>query len=131
VERCATSGRAIGAARLHQVDRNVIMLRPSLFRDYARHGVELQARDAWVFSMWSGYLATGAYDEVRRRCETVGAAVTQLHTSGHASGADLERFAAAIAPRYLVPIHSFTWDTHLERFANVHRLSDGEPFVIA
>jgi ribonuclease J len=60
-----------------------------------------------------------------------GATLVAIHTSGHASPDDLEVFAARMAPRYLVPIHSFTWDDHVERFSNVRRLRDGEPFVIA
>ena len=35
-----------------------------------------------------------------------------------------------IAPRRLVPIHSFKWDEQLDAFENVQRLSDGEPFTI-
>ena len=62
--------------------------------------------------------------------EAAGATFAQIHTSGHASRDDLEEFARSIAPRRLVPIHSFTWDEHLDGFENVQRLRDGEPFTI-
>ena len=39
--------------------------------------------------------------------------------SGHASVADLERFAAAFAPRRLVPIPSFETGRFTEFFDNV------------
>ena len=34
----------------------VVMVRPSLMRDYARSGVAPSADDAWSWSMWRGYL---------------------------------------------------------------------------
>lgn len=131
VTRCARSGHAIGAAQLEtrRSDR-AIMLRPTLLRDFESKGVTIKKDDVWVFSMWSGYLESAEYREVRKRFDSVGAAFAQIHTSGHASRDDLEKFAARIAPRCLVPIHSFNWDEHLHRFANVQRLSDGEPFTI-
>lgn len=131
VERCATSGRAIGAADLARQRDAVIMLRPSLLRDFVRNDLVLDREDAWVCSIWSGYLANDDYAEVRRQFDAAGAAFERVHTSGHASLADLETFAARMAPRHLVPIHSVDWDDHLHRFANVCRLGDGEPFPIA
>jgi ribonuclease J len=106
------------------------MLRPSLFRDFANKGMSVERDDAWVFSMWSGYLETADYPTIRRSFESAGATFSQIHTSGHASRDDLEEFARRIAPRHLVPIHSLTWDEHVHRFSNVRRLHDGEPFVI-
>jgi ribonuclease J len=130
VEECARSGHAFGASKLEPGGRDVIMLRPSLLRDYERKGVVLGPDDTWVFSMWDGYLNGPEYETVRQRFDSVGAVVLKIHTSGHASPADLERFAAAIAPRHLVPIHGEAWDQHLGKFRNVARLRDGEPFEI-
>jgi ribonuclease J len=106
------------------------MLRPSLLRDFTGKGLAITKADAWVFSMWSGYLEDDAYADIRRQFESAGAAFAQIHTSGHASATDLQEFAARMAPRHLVPIHSFDWDQHAHRFANVTRLRDGEPFEI-
>ena len=129
IERCCQSGRAFGAAKLESGERgNVIMLRPPLLKDYERKGVKLIADDAWVFSMWSDYLGEPEYEDVRRRFDAAGASFAQLHTSGHASPDELETFAARIAPQHLIPIHSFSWDQHLDRFPNVRRLRDGERF---
>jgi ribonuclease J len=130
VTRCARSGRAVGAARLADMPDAVVMLRSSLLRDYRRKGLGLTADDAWVFSMWSGYLGKPEYVEVRRLFESAGAQVLKIHTSGHASVRDLQAFARRIAPRHLVPIHGATWDAHLDRFEHVLRLGDGEPFVV-
>lgn len=130
VERCAKSGHAMGAAKLTGRKDVVVMLRPSLLRDFECKGLTIEQGDAWVFSMWAGYLATDEYSEMRRIADNAGAAFAQIHTSGHASGADLEEFASRLAPRHLVPIHSLVWDDHLERFSNVRRLADGEPFAV-
>lgn len=130
VERVAISGHAMGAAKLAEMRDAVVMLRSSLLRDFGKKGVEPTADDAWVFSMWSGYLKTPEYQQVRAAFEAAGATFAQIHTSGHASRDDLEEFARSIAPRRLVPIHSFTWDEHLDGFENVQRLRDGEPFAI-
>ena len=48
-----------------------------------------------------------------------------IHTSGHASAVDLQRFASALAPRTLVPIHSLETGRFAEFFANVVQKEDG------
>jgi ribonuclease J len=130
VERCAKSGNAIGAAKLQDMNDAVVMLRPSLLKDYSNKGVTFAVDDAWVFSMWSGYLKNTDYMKIRRGFQEAGAAFEHIHTSGHASARELQEFAGRIAPRHLVPIHSFSWDDHLNEFLNVQRLGDGEPFHI-
>lgn len=126
VQHVARSGCAMGAASLTDLHSAVVMLRPALLRDFNEKGVCLSAADAWVFSMWSGYLKTQAYQDVRAQFASAGASVTQLHTSGHASRDDLKAFARRIRPRNLVPIHSFSWDAHVADFDNVLRLRDGQ-----
>jgi ribonuclease J len=58
VERIAISGKAMSAARLCEMRDAAVMLRPSLLRDFTNKGLQLSPEDAWVFSMWSGYLNT-------------------------------------------------------------------------
>ncbi len=59
---------------------------------------------------------------MRERCD--------LHTSGHASVADLRAFAAAMDPAVLVPVHGEGWDGDLAGFPPVRWLADGETMVI-
>ena len=54
-----------------------------------------------------------------------------IHTSGHAAKSDLLDFCEGIAPKVLIPIHSFDWDNHLDSFPNAVRLNDGEPFDLS
>ena len=131
IKRCCQSGHVFSAAKIESGPRNnVVMLRSSLLRDYERKGLTLTKDDAWVFSMWSGYLDQPEYRSVRSRFDDIGARFEMIHTSGHASHDDLKGFSAGIGARHLVPIHSFDWDQHIDGFANVKRLRDGEPFEI-
>ncbi len=131
VSRYARSGRALSAARLSTHKQPLaIMLRPSLFSDYLAKGLTLTSSDRWLFSQWSGYRSQPAYQAVEAAFRTAGAQVEQVHTSGHASTEDLLDFAKAVGPKRMVPIHSDHWDDHLDRFENVERLHDNQPFVI-
>jgi ribonuclease J len=58
------------------------------------------------------------------------AKVARIHTSGHASPADLRAFARALQPKVVVPVHGNHWDTHADGFGNLQRLADGEPYLI-
>lgn len=131
VERIANSANALGAAKLAALPDSVVMLRPSLWKDFRRKGLEIGAQDAWVFSMWQGCLANAEYQDIRQVFETHGAACTSIHTSGHASPEDLLTFAERVKPRYLVPIHSANWDAHVGQFPDVHRLKNGEEWKVA
>lgn len=109
----------------------VIMLRRALIRDYARAGVVPTANDAYNFSMWHGYLKDPYHAEAHDWCAAGGGEVAHLHTSGHASPADLRAFARAINPKAIVPVHGVKWDEEADGFAAVRRLADNEPMVIA
>ena len=63
-----------------------------------------------TYSMWEDYLTGRSVRRVVTWLEEHGIPWQVIHTSGHASAANLQRFAAALAPRMLVPIHSFEID---------------------
>lgn len=130
VEEVARSRCAMGAARLAARDDVVVMLRPSLLRDFVPRGLAPRSHDAWIFSMWSGYTGTATYADMRAAFASVGVSPTQIHTSGHATRDALRAFARSIGARHLVPIHGDVWDDHVDAFDNVRRLDDGAPFVI-
>jgi len=120
-----------GLAARHLVrDRQVIMLRRSLIADYQSAGVIPTPDDAFNFSMWHGYLSEPDIAEVLEWCRAAGAELAYIHTSGHASPADLRAFAAAICPRVTVPVHGVKWDEESQGFGTIRRLADGEPMVI-
>jgi len=130
VERMAANG--ISAAALAQTPNKwVVMIRPSLIRDFTAKGVVPTQADAWSYSQWRGYLDQPDGVALKAWFDEGGARPLHLHTSGHASTADLKAFATAIAPKALVPIHGVAWDTDRDGFENVVRLRDGEPLTIA
>lgn len=125
VGRMAAFG--ISAASLAQDHRRwVVMIRPSLIRDFAQKGVTPMASDAWSFSQWKGYLAQPDGQRLKAWFDGGGAMPAHIHTSGHASPHDLKAFASAMSARRLVPIHGVSWDVAKEGFSNIVRLQDGE-----
>jgi ribonuclease J len=108
----------------------VIMLRRALMADYQRAGVAPTADDAFNFSMWGGYLAEPYHTEPLEWCRSAGAEIAYIHTSGHASPADLRAFAAAVRPKIVVPVHGVKWDEESHGFGLVRRLADAETMAI-
>lgn len=108
----------------------ISMIRPSMIRDLDRAGVEPTQHDAWSYSMWKGYLAKEDGQRLQSWFDAGGAKARHIHTSGHASPADLRAFAAALAPKMMVPIHGVAWDDDTDGFPPIRRLADGEELRI-
>jgi ribonuclease J len=130
VTEMATSPFATSRARLAK-DKAIIMLRDSMVRDFDRGGVGFTPDDAYAFSNWSGYLDPEDPNSGWAQARAAGAKTVKLHTSGHASPADLARFAAAVAPKALVPVHGLSWDTPGVNLPVIKRLTDGERWMVA
>lgn len=81
-----------------------------------------------VWSMWKGYLSGD--DPVSLFARQNRLQVRYVHTSGHATVADLQRLASAIQPRMLVPIHTFQPDRFPDLFDNVLSIADGEAVTL-
>ena len=101
----------------------VALFRPMMAKDFGVQSVLKGA--ALSYSMWEGYLRAGYMRRVVEWLEQNGVPWDTIHTSGHASVADLGRLSAGIAPRKLVPIHSFETGRFSEFFDNVVRQHDG------
>ena len=105
-------------------ERAVMLFRPLAMSDW---GVRAALEGAgFTYSMWEGYLKEDSSQRVLRWLHRHGIPRQSIHTSGHASTADLQRFAAAFAPRALVPIHSFETGRFPALFDNVVPRADGE-----
>lgn len=79
-----------------------------------------------IYSMWEGYLTDKFRDFIAQK----ELSMEVIHTSGHATVADLKAFASAVNPRVLVPIHTFYADRYSEMFKNVRVLQDGEMWEV-
>ncbi|PWB57827.1 MAG: MBL fold metallo-hydrolase [Nitrosomonadales bacterium] len=100
-----------------------------LFRPLHRYDLEkgncLEGA-SYIYSQWEGYWEQGMYDDLRSWLERNNIKKQSIHTSGHASPADLKTFVASLAPKKVVPIHSFTPERYPEMFAHVEPHHDGE-----
>ncbi len=103
--------------------RAVMLFRPPVMRDRGVAAVLEAAK--LTYSMWEGYLKQESSIRVIEWLERHGIPWQTIHTSGHASVADLKRFAESLAPRRLVPIHSFKTERFAEFFDKVALQDDG------
>jgi ribonuclease J len=110
--------------------RAIIMLRDSMVRDFKNAGLGFTPADAYAFSSWSGYLDPEDPTSGWAQAHEAGAKTVRLHTSGHASPSDLSRFAAAVSPRALVPVHGIAWDDPAIALPPIRRLRDGEAWQL-
>jgi len=100
-----------------------------LFRPLHRFDLErgeCLAGATYIYSQWEGYWEQGSYDIVKDWLLKHSIPKHSIHTSGHASPAELKRFVAAINPSKVVPIHSFFPEKYHELFPNVEAHQDGE-----
>lgn len=119
------SANRIYPEQLKAIGRNsVILFRPLMRPDLDDAGCLDQA--SYIYSQWVGYLEQGSYASTEEWLKTLGIEMHHIHTSGHASPKDLKRFAEALAPRSLIPIHSYAPDRYAELFNNVVYRRDGE-----
>jgi ribonuclease J len=75
-----------------------------------------------LYSMWQGYLDEPKYRNLKQHPKI---SFHEIHTSGHAVREDLQRFAAALKPKRLIPIHTEKADAYEGMFENVTVLRDG------
>jgi ribonuclease J len=103
--------------------KSVMLFRPSMAKDLEK--AECLAGARMIYSLWGGYLKEdrqqGFLTWLQRHCIPM----AHCHTSGHAPVKDLKRLAKALAPRELVPIHSFHPQEFGVLFDQVHVKEDG------
>ncbi|MBP2312932.1 MBL fold metallo-hydrolase [Azospirillum soli] len=102
----------------------MVLFRASMARDWEEANGLAGARLVW--SQWGGYLNEPAAAGLVAWCNRLSLPFDHLHTSGHAAVADLQRLAAALTAKRVVPIHSFETARYAEFFSKVARHNDGE-----
>jgi len=106
-----------------EAGRSVLLFRPSMAVDLERAKCLKEAR--LIYSLWAGYLKEKRLQSFREWLKRMRIPLTHIHTSGHASVADLKRLARAIRPKCLVPIHSAGPGRFAELFDRVEQKHDG------
>jgi ribonuclease J len=79
-----------------------------------------------VWSMWSGYLKNEGGQRVARWFADHDIPLSEIHASGHATVADLQRLAGAFGPARIVPIHTAHPGLYSDLFDGVELHPDGE-----
>jgi ribonuclease J len=89
-----------------------------------------------IYSQWLGYL-DGSHadyfgsDKISAFRSDPAVNFIYAHSSGHAPLKDLQKLAAALKPKMLVPIHTEDAEGFRSNFENVTTLMDGETFVLS
>jgi len=81
---------------------------------------------SYIYSQWEGYWENGAYDHLKEWLKHHNIRKQSIHTSGHASPADLKIFVEALASKKVIPIHTFMPECYFDLYANVEQHQDGE-----
>jgi len=104
--------------------QSILLFRPLHIRDLEK--VNLLNNAVYVYSQWEGYWEQDSYSYLREWLTKHNIPKVSIHTSGHAGPSDLKRFADALRPAKIVPIHTFMPDKYKELFNNVQLYADGE-----
>ncbi|MCX5653943.1 MAG: MBL fold metallo-hydrolase [Planctomycetota bacterium] len=111
-----------------EAGKSVMLIRPSMKKDLEK--AECLADARMIYSLWGGYLKEDYQQRFLAWLEQHGIPMTHCHTSGHAPIKDLKRLAKALAPRMLVPIHSFEPGQYGQYFDNVEQKEDGQWWTV-
>ena len=107
-----------------EANKSVMLFRPSMRKDLEKADCLKDA--TLVYSLWSGYLKRDQYRPLMDWLDKKSIPLVYCHTSGHAPVSDLKRLADALAPKMLVPIHSFEPEQFPDHFENVVLKDDGQ-----
>lgn len=110
--------------------KHLMVFRPSMLADF--HD-ELPPDTLCLYSRWAGYLENEDWkrtEKILARNSPGGASLQILHTTGHILPDDIVRFIKALAPKTIVPIHTFCPDEFGRRFENVYLPQDGEAIQV-
>lgn len=128
IERMVPHG--IAARKLADNRPWVVMTRSSLVCDFEANGVVPCSKDAWSYSMWRGYLGNEDGQQLAQWFANGNSHIRHIHTSGHASQADLQAFAKAVQAKRVIPIHGENWKQDVAGFASLSHAADGEVITL-
>jgi len=105
-----------------------------MFRDSSAHEFEktgIPKGSMLFYSMWSQYALEPSFEKTRAFLDRHSIEFKEMHTSGHAVLDDLKRFADAMKPETIVPIHTEYPNEYRQHFGNkVRCLHDGEALAV-
>jgi ribonuclease J len=97
------------------------------FRRIVLSKLEASGGTKAIYSMWHGYLER---TDLVQFLESHNIELLEIHTSGHAYVGDLKKLAKALAPRFVVPIHTFHPNQYDNIYKNIIQLDDGQTYCL-
>jgi ribonuclease J len=106
----------------------LMMFRPSMLdMDFNN---QLPQNTLCIYSRWKGYLEQQEWKDVRNVLDQCEGSLEVLHTSGHIFSDDIVSFVKSIAPKSIIPIHTFEPHKFAKQFENVWQVNDGVEFEL-
>lgn len=115
--------------KLEAEQNNIVMtVRPSMLKDIEY----CKFHDGrFIYSMWQGYRANEYQQKFENYLRSVGFATDPpIHTSGHASIADIKKLIAGLDPKKIVPIHTMVPDAFAGFSNKIEIQEDGREFEV-
>jgi ribonuclease J len=118
----------ISRERLNEEQNHIIMTcRPSMRIDIQR----CRVRDGvFLYSLWRGYRDEAYQQTFEESLAKAGFSLESLHTSGHATVADIKRLINGLDPQKLIPIHTMHPDAFGDFSTKTERKHDGVAFEV-
>ena len=108
-------------------DKYVMLVKPSLRIDLER--ISNIDGGNIIYSLWEGYMAKPYTKKFIDYLENRNFTVHHIHTGGHADKNTLQSIVDSLAPKIIVPIHTFRKDEYKNYFdVPIKELQDGEEF---
>lgn len=96
----------------------VMMVRPSMATYLEKLSEEMDFEGGLlIYSLWNGYKEDPYTSAFLENMESLGLRIVDLHTSGHADIAALERLVETVKPHEIIPVHTENPEW-FERFAS-------------
>ncbi len=124
IERLFTGNRIELSTILQAPEQYLMVFRPSMIQLDFRS--VLPARAMCLYSFWKGYLDRKDWVQLQDMLAIVEGRFVPAHASGHIYVEQLVRFVNAIAPKTVIPVHTFEPLLFHRHFPNARVLHDGE-----
>lgn len=101
--------------------------RPSMKKDIEIAGLQ---SGLFIYSLWNGYRDNDYQKVFEDSLKKSGFVDEVIHTSGHATVADIHKVISALGAKTIIPIHTMEPGSFVDRFENVVLKEDGVSFKI-
>ena len=118
-------------AILQRPDRYILLVRDSMVAELESTLKSAARESLLLYGQWKGYWERPGMENLKQWSEDAGMRFLYAHTSGHAMTKDLQQLAAALKPKFIVPVHTSCPEEYAGLFTTpVKVANDGETISI-